>query len=65
MQVTRVSRQSFKIYDKNLTKQGDLRQEQRVPDERKNKQNAKIAEEQRIEMNRRMGRNGQNIDKIV
>jgi len=65
MEVSRISRQSIEIYNKNLAKQADLRHEQRILEERRNKENTKIAEEKRIELNRRMGYNGQNIDKIA
>jgi len=65
MEVSRISQQSIEIYQKNLYKQADIRHEQRILEERRNKQNCKIAEEQRIEMNRRMNRNGQNVDKMA
>ena len=65
MEVSRISQQSIEIYNKNLAKQSDIRHEQRILEERKNKENARIAEEKRIEMNRQMNRNGQNVDKIA
>jgi hypothetical protein len=65
MEVSRISQQSIEIYTRNLTKQTDIRHEQRILEERRNKENSKIAEEKRIEMNRRMNYNGQNIDKIA
>jgi hypothetical protein len=65
MEVSRISQQSIEIYTRNLTKQTDVRHEQRILEERRNKENSKIAEEKRIEMNRRMNYNGQNIDKIA
>jgi len=65
MEVSRISQQSIEIYTRNLTKQADIRHEQRILEDRRNKENSKIAEEKRIEMNRRMGYNGQNIDKIA
>ena len=65
MEVSRISRQSIEIYNKNLAKQTDIRHEERILEERRNKENSKVAEEKRIEMNRRMGYNGQNIDKIA
>ena len=65
MEVNRISQQSIEIYQKNLYKQADIRHEQRILEERRNKQNCKIAEEQRIEMNRRMNRSGQNVDKMA
>jgi len=65
MEISRISQQSIEIYTKNLTKQTDIRHEQRILEDRRNKENSKIAEEKRIEMNRRMNYNGQNIDKIA
>jgi hypothetical protein len=65
MEVSRISQQSIEIYTRNLTKQTDIRHEQRILEDRRNKENSKIAEEKRIEMNRRMNYNGQNIDKIA
>jgi hypothetical protein len=65
MEVSRISRQSIEVYSKNLAKQADIRREQRVLEERRNKENSKIAEEKRMEMNRQMNRNGQNVDKLA
>jgi hypothetical protein len=65
MEVSRISQQSTEIYTRNLTKQADVRHEQRILEERRNKENSKIAEEKRIEMNRRMNYNGQNVDKMA
>jgi hypothetical protein len=65
MEASRISQQSIEIYQKNLYRQSDIRHEQRVLEERRNAYNSKISEEQRIEMNRRMNRNGQNVDKIA
>lgn len=65
MEVSRISQQSIEIYNKNLAKQADIRHEQRILEERKNKENSKIAEEKRIEMNCQMNRNGQNVDKLA
>jgi hypothetical protein len=65
MEVSRISQQSIEIYHRNLAKQTDIRHEQRILEERRNRENSKVAEEKRIEMNRRMNYNGQNIDKIA
>ena len=65
MEVSRISQQSIEIYHKNLAKQTDIRHEQRVLEERRAKENSKIAEEKRIEMNCRMNRSGQNVDKMA
>ena len=65
MEVSRISQQSIEIYSKNLAKQADIRHEQRILEERRNKENSTIAEQKRIEMNRQMNRNGQNVDKLA
>jgi hypothetical protein len=65
MEVSRISQQSIEIYNKNLAKQADARYEQRILEERRNKENSKIEEQKRIEMNCRMNRNGQNVDKLA
>ena len=65
MEVSRVSQQSIEIYNKNLTKQADARHEQRILEERRNKENSTIDEQKRIEMNCRMNRSGQNVDKLA
>ena len=65
MEVSRISQQSIEIYSKNLAKQADIRHEQRILEERRNKENSTIAEQKRIEMNCRMNRSGQNVDKLA
>jgi len=65
MEVSRVSQQSIEIYNKNLAKQADIRHEQRVLEERRNKENSTIEEQKRMEMNRQMNRSGQNVDKLA
>jgi hypothetical protein len=65
MDISRISQQSMEIYHKNLYKQADIRHEQRILEERRNKENSKIAEEKRIELNRQLNRNGQNVDKLA
>jgi len=65
MEVSRISQQSIEIYSKNLAKQSDIRHEQRILEERRNKENSTIDEQKRIEMNCRMNRNGQNVDKLA
>jgi hypothetical protein len=65
MEVSRISQQSIEIYSKNLAKQADARHEQRILEERRNKENSTIEEQKRIEMNCRMNRSGQNVDKIA
>ena len=65
MEVSRISQQSIEIYSKNLAKQADIRHEQRILEERRNKENSTIEEQKRIEMNCRMNRSGQNVDKLA
>jgi hypothetical protein len=65
MEVSRISQQSIEVYSKNLAKQADIRHEQRILEERRNKENSTIDEQKRIEMNCRMNRNGQNVDKLA
>jgi hypothetical protein len=65
MEVSRISQQSIEIYSKNLAKQADIRHEERILEERRNKENSTIEEQKRIEMNCRMNRSGQNVDKLA
>lgn len=65
MEVSRISQQSIEIYSKNLAKQTDIRHEERILEERRNKENSTIEEQKRIEMNCRMNRSGQNVDKLA
>lgn len=66
MEVSRVSQQSIEIYNKNLAKQADARHDQRILEERRNKENSTIEEQKRIEMNCLMNRSsGQNVDKLA
>jgi len=65
MEVSRVSQQSIEIYTKNLFKQADIRHAERILNERRDKENSTIAEQKRIEMNCRMNRSGQNVDKLA
>jgi hypothetical protein len=65
MEVSRISQQSIEVYSKNLAKQADIRHEQRILEERRNKENSTIEEQKRMEMNRQMNRSGQNVDKLA
>lgn len=65
MEVSRVSQQSIEIYNRNLAKQADARHAERILEERRNKENSTIEEQKRMEMNRQMNRNGQNVDKLA
>jgi hypothetical protein len=65
MEVSRISQQSIEIYSKNLAKQADIRHTERILEERRNKENSTIEEQKRMEMNCRMNRSGQNVDKLA
>ena len=65
MTVNKVSQQSIEVYNKNLAKQADLRNAERVLEERRIKHQKEIDEQKRIEMNCRMNRAGQNVDKLA
>ena len=64
-EVSRVSQQSIEIYNRNLAKQADIRHSERVVEERRVKHQKEIDEQKRIEMNCRMNRPGQNVDKMA
>ena len=65
MEVSRVTQQSVEIYSRNLDRLADARHAERIVEERRVKYQKQIDEQQRIEMNLRMGRNGQNVDKMA
>ena len=65
MEVSRVTQQSFEIYNRNLDQLADARHTERIVEERRVKYQKEIDEAQRIEMNRRMNRSGQNVDKMA
>jgi hypothetical protein len=65
MEVTRVTQQSIEIYNRNLYRQADIRHAERILEERRIKEQSVIDEQKRIEMNCRMNRNGQNVDKLA
>ena len=65
MNVSKVAEYNAEIYRRTEIKQLDKRQEELRLEERRNKQTAEISEQKRIEMNRFMGRNGQNVDRMA
>jgi len=65
MTVSRVSEQNAEIYRQLEIKKLDKRHEQLRLEEQRVKLNLKDNEEKRIEMNRRMNRPGQNIDRMA
>jgi hypothetical protein len=63
--ISRVTAQNAEIYRQLEIKKLDKRHEELRVEEMRVKLNLKDNEEARIEMNRRMNRPGQNIDKIA
>jgi hypothetical protein len=63
--VSRVTAQNAEIYRQTEIKKLDKRHEELRIEEQRVKLNIKANEEARIDMNRRMNRPGQNIDKIA
>jgi hypothetical protein len=63
--VSRVTAQNAEIYRQTEIKKLDKRHEELVLEERRVKANLKATEEARIEMNRRMNRPGQNVDRMA
>ena len=65
MTVSRVSEQNAEIYRQLEIKKLDKRHEELRIEEQRVKERLKDNEEKRIEMNRRMNRPGQNIDRMA
>jgi len=65
MTVSRVAEQNAEIYQKSEIKKLDKRHEELRVEEQRVKLNLKDNEEKRIEMNRRMNRPGQNVDRMA
>jgi hypothetical protein len=64
-EISRVTAQNAEIYRQLEIKKLDKRHEELRIEEQRVKLNLKDNEEKRVEMNRRMNRPGQNIDKIA
>ena len=64
MSVNRISEYNAEIYQKMQIKNTERRLDELRLEERRNKQLREVSEEARIEMNRRMNRPGQNVDKL-
>lgn len=64
-EVSRVAEQNAEIYRRTEIKKLDKRHEELVLEERRVKANLKATEEARVEMNRRMNRPGQNVDRMA
>ena len=63
--VSRVTAQNAEIYQKLEIKKLDKRHEELRIEEQRVKLNLKDNEEKRVEMNRRMNRPGQNVDRMA
>jgi hypothetical protein len=64
-EISRVTMQNAEIYRQMEIKKLDKRHEELIQEERRVKANLKDNEEKRIEMNRRMNRPGQNVDRMA
>ena len=64
-EISRVAEQNAEIYRQLEIKKLDKRHEQLRLEEQRVRLNLKDNEEKRIEMNRRMNRPGQNVDRIA
>ena len=64
-EVSRVTAQNAEIYRQTEIKKLDKRHEELVLEERRVKANIRATEEARVEMNRRMNRPGQNVDRMA
>ena len=65
MTVSRVVAQNAEIYRQTEVKKLDKRHEEQIQNERRVKHNHEVDEQKRIEMNRRMNRPGQNVDRMA
>ena len=64
MSVNRISEYNAEIYQKMQIKNTERRLDELRLVERRNKHLREVTEQARIEMNRRMNRPGQNVDKL-
>ncbi len=63
--ISRVTAQNAEIYRQTEVKKLDKRHEEQVQEERRVKERREDNEAKRIEMNRRMNRPGQNVDRMA
>jgi hypothetical protein len=64
MRIDSIKEYNDKVYNQLLINRADKRQDDIRLEERRRKQMRESSEMARIEMNRRMNRNGQNVDKL-
>jgi len=62
--INRIAEYNAEIYQKMQIKNTERRLDELRLEERRNKQIREVSEQARIEMNRRMNRPGQNVDKL-
>ena len=65
MTINSVTEYNLRMYQQAEIRKIDRRHEELRLEERRISQNIKITEEARIEMNRRMNRSGQNVDRMA
>jgi len=65
MRVNSITEYNNKIYEQMQVRHTERRQEDLRLEERRNKQIREVSEQARIEMNRRMNRSGQNVDRMA
>jgi len=65
MTINSVTEYNLRMYQQAEIRKIDRRHEELRIEERRISQNIKITEEARIEMNRRMNRSGQNVDRMA
>lgn len=63
--INRISEYNAEIYRNMQIKNAERRHDEIRLEERRNKQIREVSEQARIEMNRRMNRNGQNVDRMA
>jgi hypothetical protein len=63
--INRISEYNNEIYRNMQIKNAERRHDEIRLEERRNKQIREVSEQARIEMNRRMNRNGQNVDRMA
>jgi ABC-type phosphate transport system auxiliary subunit len=64
-EISRVTAQNAEVYRQTQVKKVDRRHEELRLEERRVQADAKVDEQARIEMNRRMNRAGQNVDRMA
>jgi hypothetical protein len=65
MRVNSITEYNNQIYERMQIRHVERRQEDLRLEERRAKQIREVSEQARIEMNRRMNRNGQNVDRMA